>query len=296
MPGRSILKSLTTAHAKAQGAQPGAYVLVQVDHKKADNPYKSRYPDNWEEKLNGSVFMKGYACVTTLIVHMIVSSAAVFAGTKHALDWCFYHDALIQLTNAETVAWMKDQTDAQGQTYYSRWITPEFGLNAGTVYAGRPPGNSPELMPLDCRLNKDIDDCVTNHVSWTHLLPHSDPKKFDRSTPKRQSSAYLRCFDPSLGVNAGCPTSTRIMHDVDSCISHLQLIYNNGGANVEGIGSRDGARRVDGKSTGKGRGGVTVKSAAPAADSFCHDDAKQAKLDSLAASKAKHAASATPRR
>jgi len=41
--------------------------------------------------------------------------------------------------------WIKTQ-GFDGVTYYGRWVKPMEGLNAGTGYAGRPPGNGPELM------------------------------------------------------------------------------------------------------------------------------------------------------
>ena len=44
------------------------------------------------------------------------------------------------------IEWMKTQV-FDGVTYCDVWIKPMEGLNAGTVYAGRPPGNVPELMP-----------------------------------------------------------------------------------------------------------------------------------------------------
>jgi len=39
------------------------------------------------------------------------------------------------------VEWMKAQV-FDGVTYYDRWIKPMKGLSAGTVYAGRTPGQS----------------------------------------------------------------------------------------------------------------------------------------------------------
>jgi len=48
--------------------------------------------------------------------------------------------------------------------HYDRWIKPMEGLNAGTFYTGRPPGNGPEFMPLDASLNQDVDCAVV--ATW----------------------------------------------------------------------------------------------------------------------------------
>ena len=62
------------------------------------------------------------------------------------------------------VEWMKTQV-LDGVTYYDRWIKPMEGLNTGTVYAGRPPGNGPELMPWDASLNQDVDCAAGRQAS-----------------------------------------------------------------------------------------------------------------------------------
>ena len=40
--------------------------------------------------------------------------------------------------------------------YYHRWLLTMNVFQDGTPYAGRPVGNSPEFMPLDNSLNRDI--------------------------------------------------------------------------------------------------------------------------------------------
>ena len=82
-------------------------------------------------------------------------------GTLYEDNWMFYHDALTQLKCKRAKAWMETKG------YLKRWVLPVNGLNDGTVYAGRPVGNSPELMPLDCSLFKDVDDAVARHIAVT---------------------------------------------------------------------------------------------------------------------------------
>ena len=85
--------------------------------------------------------------------------------------------------------------DEHGKSYWDRWLTPQQRLNQGTVYAERPVGNSPELMPLDCSLNKDINDCVARHVletqdcEWDDDVGIRENAKFDCSTVRKKYRA-----------------------------------------------------------------------------------------------------------
>jgi hypothetical protein len=60
--------------------------------------------------------------------------------------------------------------------YKERWLLPLKGLNKGTVYENHPIGNSPEMMPLDTLLFKDLYVGVCRHAAQTVLLPFGDPK------------------------------------------------------------------------------------------------------------------------
>ena len=127
---------------------------------------------------------------------MAVETSKMFEGTAHALDCMFSHDALSLLTAIETVQWMKDNRHTDGRTYYEMWLKPLHGLNAGTDYADRPPGNSPELMPLDASLNNDVHTCVDMHVAFTHHLKPGDLGYEKRcSVGTRQQSRRARTSD-----------------------------------------------------------------------------------------------------
>jgi hypothetical protein len=70
-----------------------------VDHKKAANPYLSRYgADDWDADIHDTSAFKRRVCITKVIEHIIRESANVFKGTVHASAWYFYHDALSQMT------------------------------------------------------------------------------------------------------------------------------------------------------------------------------------------------------
>jgi hypothetical protein len=138
------------------------------------------------------------------------------------------------------------------------------------------------LMPLDGVLNKDVGDAVKRHVNFTKHLPGGKaydsgplgadgrPVKFDRSTPKRQTHAYLRLLDPANPEDGGALTSVRIIQDVDRCIGHLLPILGAGGAIVPGLGSRNGHRKITAvaslaASENNGHGGHRVKGDKPTA-------------------------------
>ena len=229
---------------------------VAVDHSKAANPYESKFG---EEEWEGVVEQKlGYSCVTRLIEHIMMASATVFAGTAYEDSWLFYHDALSQMTNKETVEWMKTKD------YYKRWLTPANGLNAGTVYANRPTGDSPELMCMDASLNKDVDDVVARGVVATSHLPDDDVRKMVLSTPKRQTAAYLKVWDPTfIGENEGAASSVRIVQDTNKFFTSCRAIVNASGAVVHGLASRGGHRADALRDDVERRGGVRVKGSAP---------------------------------
>jgi len=87
------------------------------DHRTADNPYLSKFGDEWELHLKQSSGMSRVCCITEYLDHIFVSSDKAFKGTTHEDDWLLFHDALSQMTAKETVEWMK-QKMFKGKSYY----------------------------------------------------------------------------------------------------------------------------------------------------------------------------------
>ena len=59
------------------------------------------------------------------------------------------------------------------QGYLKMWFLPEqklFEVDPSNLksFFGRVPGNSPEMMPLDKRLNKDLHEIVNQHYVLTN--------------------------------------------------------------------------------------------------------------------------------
>ena len=88
---------------------------------------------------------------------MIKEAENMMEGSVHEDDFFIVHDALVLMTAKETIQWMKEKN------YYHRWFLPMNGLQDWTPYSGRPVGNSPEFMPLDNSLNRDILHCLCFH-------------------------------------------------------------------------------------------------------------------------------------
>jgi hypothetical protein len=112
---------------------------------------------------------------------------------------------------------------------------------------------SPEMMPWDTNLNQDIHLSVMIHCLLTDMLPKDDAKKFSVATPKLGTNAYLR-------VLKGSPSSKRIIQDVNKVLESMKAIYDAKGCLVEGLGDRNGVRRVFKADTNSKQGGKRVRS------------------------------------
>ena len=228
----------------AQSAHNGAFVSNIVDHRLSTNPYLSRYGDDWKEHIRLDIRRAGSVCITELIKHICACTEA--AGKRY-----FYHDALTQLTCKRTREWMAEND------LLKFWLLPVGPCNEGTVYFGRPVGNTPEIMPWDCSLNADVHSCVEFYSTVCKWLPKEHPlypQRFSKSSYKVMLSSYLRVLDPVTGV---CPSSKRIVQDITRCWGeHLDKICEKGGAAVKNLGNRVGKRKLEGL---KKRGGKRVK-------------------------------------
>jgi hypothetical protein len=192
-------KRLLALRTIALSANIGTYVDVSVDHRYAQNPYLSRYCASWELKIAESSALSKFASVKSLVLHIVEASKRVMKGTDFYKNWYWYHDALPQLTARCTMEWLA------ATCLLDRWVCPELDLNKGTVFAGRPVGNSPELMPWDTSLNKDLKDQLKMHVMFTFSLHPDDPRKFTKSTPRELEDAVRRLLVPSDDPAVGAP-------------------------------------------------------------------------------------------
>ena len=76
--------------------------------------------------------MSKFCCITDLIRFMMKEAENPMKGYVHEDDLFIVHDALVLMTEKETIQLMKENN------YYHRWLLPMNGSQDGTPYAGRP--------------------------------------------------------------------------------------------------------------------------------------------------------------
>ena len=122
-------------------------------------------------------------------------------GSVHEDNFFIVHDDLVLMAAKETIEWMKQKN------YFHRWLLPMNGLQDGTPYAGRPVGNSPEFMPLDNSLNRDILNSLRFHCILRCFLlggEVTDKEKrnvqFSFSTPREIARGLKRIWESKMGT------------------------------------------------------------------------------------------------
>ena len=115
-------------------------------------------------------------------------------GSVHEGYFFIVHDALVLMTAMETINWMRHNG------YLNIWLLPLNGIQDGTPYTNRPVGNSPEFMPLDNSLNRDILHYLRMHsVLSRYILDGEETEEEERnmcfsySTP-REIARGLKCI------------------------------------------------------------------------------------------------------
>ena len=132
------------------------------------------------------------------------------------------------------------------------------GLQDGTPYTGCPVGNSPEFMPLDNSLNRDILHSLRFHcVLSRFVLDREGTEEEERnmnssfSTPKEIARGLKRIWESKMGT----PSLARIIQDADLALKALETVYRANVDAVEGLADRNGhIRKVicEGKSVSWG--------------------------------------------
>ena len=90
-------------------ALPGNPPSSFKDHRKAKNPYHSRYGERWVEKLKSSTAMSKLCCITDLIRFMMNEAEKMMKGSVYEDDFYIVHDALVSMTEKETINCMKQK-------------------------------------------------------------------------------------------------------------------------------------------------------------------------------------------
>ena len=96
------LKSLLSWKQQAQNVKLGS-CPCDIDHTLADNPFISRFGNDWVKKCPG---LKSFVSINDLIDHMFVEAKKLMNGYVHEADFFVYHDALSLMTGRGAVEYM----------------------------------------------------------------------------------------------------------------------------------------------------------------------------------------------
>ena len=135
---------------------------------------------------------------------------------------------------------------------------------------------SPEFMPLDNSLNRDLQCSHDYHCAVTSHLEEDDNRKFSKKTPRRIARGIKRIWD-CVG-SEGVPSSKRIIEDVVKALSAMRKVEEEGGKIVPKLVARSEHRyRKEGRMGG--HGGKRVKNIKQVQDKWLHHLAVDAKSE-----------------
>ena len=258
----NLISKLQDQTRKRAAATPGGVLLAgsyedkSVDHTKANNPYLSRFGTaEWKSKIREAPNLKGLACITELLLHVVESCGKASKGTTAEHTFRIYHDALTFLRAMNVREWMAT-TEYEGRKLINIFIFPLHPVDTKAAKQNKkehllysyPPGNSPELMPLDTCLFADVQCVLRKSVAFTRELDENNPLKLSMRTPKQLEHALRtvwRC----------CPSDERIHQDIDQWYDSLVVIKEASGVVVHGLGNRKGHRHQQVEGSLKGSWG-----------------------------------------
>ena len=179
------------------------------------------------------------------MLHLIKHGEDTFRNTTRKDTWMISHDALSILWEAKTQEWLQSlPCPIDGwpdRTWADRFVKFRGAYNdsVSQYYKNKLCGDSPELMPLDCRLFQDIKEGVARNVAWTFLLPDNDPVKYSLASPKKVYHSIERT------IRAGCPTAARIQQDIYKLRETRQRIIAANGTYIPDSGATRTGDRAD---------------------------------------------------
>jgi hypothetical protein len=143
----------------------------------------ARINSNWYKKMTLHTKMKSSSSIQHFILHLIYHGEALYKDTKRKDTWMISHDALSILWDKTTQEWLRKLAcPIEGwldRTWADRFIKirGQYNLKDAKHYENTLPGDSPELMPLDCHLFADVKEGVARSVGFSFFLPNDDPDK-----------------------------------------------------------------------------------------------------------------------
>ena len=231
------IKGIKKILMQAASALPGNLTLQTLDYTKALNPYEAKYKTEWKEYISNSTALSPFVSINTIVMQMMDEAATVMKGSIFEHTWVFYHDALSLMTSKACISWMKE-TQYGNCSIFDRWLLPVNGLNEKTRYENKVVGNSPEFMPLDNSLNRDIQNCHDYHCILTNHLHRDDFRRFSKATPNLIDRGVRRIWDDEVG----CPGSARILADIEKATNAMMMVMLEKGKMVPKLVNRNGHR------------------------------------------------------
>ena len=142
---------------------------------------------------------------------------------------------------------------------------PVNGLNEKTRYENKVVGNSPEFMPLDNSLNRDIQNCHDYHCILTNHLHRDDFRRFSKATPNLIDRGVRRIWDDEVG----CPGSARILADIEKATNAMMMVMLEKGKMVPKLVNRNGHRNEKGGRSKRG-GNNSIGCQQRKKEQWCH--------------------------
>ena len=159
--------------------------------------------------------------ISDFVLHLIRTSTDAFSQTKRRDTFMIWHDRLSILWDRQTQDWLKKlKCPIEGwaeRTWADRFIRlrGQYSACVSRYYKDSLPGDSPELMPLDCHLFADIKEGVAHNVAFSYVLPDNDNDKYSLATPTKAFEAIQRT------IKQGCPSPIQIKEDINGVIKNL---------------------------------------------------------------------------
>ena len=146
--------------------------------------------------------MSKFCCITDLIRFMMKEAEKLMKESVREDDFFIVHDDLVLVTEKYTIKLMKEKN-----LFYS-WLLPMNGLQDRTPYAGPPVGNSPEFMPLDNSINRDILHSLRFHCALSRFFLDGEGTdeeernmRFSFSTSKETARGLKHIWESKMGTH-----------------------------------------------------------------------------------------------
>ena len=191
-----------------------------IDHRKADNPYLSKYGEKTYEAELDEKALGTRMCITNMIIHLYEHTKALYTQGGDTRMWWFYHDSLSLMTAKETVKWMKEKN------IYKHWVLPELGIvdsfEECKTWKNMLPGNTPASNPLDMQCFSDVKFRLDSWIRLTESYDDEDPRKYTLITPKAGFDSINRVWQTT-------PSSKRLCEDIHEIPNSYKIIIGGGG-------------------------------------------------------------------